>query len=312
MLPASAKPTEIVFFRDRLIGRSEATVSALSPAAQFGVSVFEGLRGYVDDSGQQVFVFRPQEHWRRLRESCVLLDMQVPMSDDELWDAVVATARANQLRQDIGIRVVLHIDGEGSWHSTQPPVVLVAAQPHKRRCMITDEPLKARTSTWTRISDLVMPPRAKVGANYVNSRYAYLEARRDGYDVPLFIGVDGKVSEGSGACLFMVRRGVLATPPIGSSILESITRESLLELARECGIQVDERPIDRSELYLCDELFLCGSAAELSPICSVDRRIVGSGTVGHITRSLHEAYLTVASGRSQVRASWLRPVYDRT
>lgn len=172
--------------------------------------------------------------------------------------------------------------------------------------------LKACISSWERIHDNALPPRAKVGANYINGRYAHLQARQDGYDLPIFLGRDGKVAEGAGACLFMVRNGQLVTPPTTSSVLESITRDTIMVLAREAGVVVVERLVDRTELYLADEVFLCGSAAEISPIVSVDGYALGNSLPGPITVSLLKAYLAVASGENLDHPEWRTVVHSRT
>lgn len=172
--------------------------------------------------------------------------------------------------------------------------------------------LRACISSWERINDNALPPRAKVGANYINGRYAHLQARHDGYDLPIFLGMDGKVSEGAGACLFMVRDGHLVTPPTTSSVLESITRDTIIVLAGEAGMTVLERPIDRTELYLADEVFLCGSAAEISPIVSVDGYVLGEGKPGPVTMSLLNTYLAVTSGENPAHPEWRTVAHHRS
>lgn len=163
-------------------------------------------------------------------------------------------------------------------------------------------------SSWTRIDDNMMPPRVKAGANYINSRYGFLQAQQDGYDLPIFLDRNGKVSESSGSCLFMVREGTLVTPPLSSSVLESITRACIFELAADANLRILERQIDRTELYISDEVFLCGSAVEISPLVSIDQYEIGDATPGPISTLLLEKYLNVASGLDDQRFDWLRPI----
>jgi branched-chain amino acid aminotransferase len=181
----------------------------------------------------------------------------------------------------------------------------------KSRTDLTRIPVfRACVSSWERINDNVLPPRAKVGANYINGRYAHLQAKRDGYDLPIFLGADRKVSEGAGACLFMVRGGDLVTPPTTSSVLESITRDTVMRLATDMGVKVMERTIDRTELYLAEEIFLCGSAAEISPIVSVDRFEIGNGAPGSLTEGLLRQYLAVTSGADSRYPEWRTVVHQ--
>jgi branched-chain amino acid aminotransferase len=201
------------------------------------------------------------------------------------------------------------MDSEGSW-SSEGPVEMFIAPLTKPRINVEAPPtLSACISTWERINDNCFPPRVKAGANYINSRYAHLEAKRHGYDCPIFLGSNGKVTESAGACLFIVRRGVLTTPSVTSSILESITRSTVIKLASDLGLRVLERDIDRTELYLAEEAFLCGTTAELTPITSVDGMPVGCGQPGPVTMSLLRRYLDVVSNQITCYSEWLVPIY---
>ena len=216
---------------------------------------------------------------------------------------------ANDFREDIAVRMTVFADGEGSWHACGPVSMFIAPIARPRTCLSGLEGKAACISSWERINDNALPPRVKLGANYINGRYAHLQALADGYDVPIFLGRDGKVSEGAGACLFMVRGGVLVTPSITSSVLESITRETVISLAGLGGFCVEQRPVDRTELYLAEEIFLCGSAAEITPITSIDRFIVGEGVPGPVTLALLEAYHGVAAGEDSAFPEWRTPIY---
>ena len=302
-----------IWFKGEIIPANEARVSVLSPTAQFGLNVFEGIRCYAEageGAGGQLFAFRLREHFRRLLESCKLIGITPPYTPAELLKYLKETIRANDYRTDTSVRMTIFVDGEGSWSSEGPADMFIAPL-LKPRAKLTSVPsVNACVSTWERISDNCFPPRIKTGANYINSRYAQLEAKRDGYNLPLFLGRNGKVTEGGGACLFMVRHGVLITPTLTSSVLESITRATILRLAREMELETAEREVDRTELYLAEELFLCGSAAEITPVVSVDRLPIGSGEPGPVTISLLRRYLDAASNQLPQYREWLTPIYS--
>jgi branched-chain amino acid aminotransferase len=299
-----------IWFKGLMIPADQARVSVLSPMAQYGVNVFEGIRCYSSsNSDNQLFVFRLEEHLARLLRSAKIFGIACPFAVDDLRKHLIESIVANDYHQDTIVRLTLFVDGEGGWSATEPVEMFIAPIQKKRTNTIAPTLLRACVSTWRRIDDNSTPPRVKAGANYINGRYAHLEAVRQGCDVPLLLGYDGKLAEGAGACIFLVRDGTLITPPPTSSSLESITRSSLLELARDAGMQVVERVVDRTELYLADEIFLCGTAAEVAPICSVDNMVVGSGKLGPITLSVLKNYHDVVSGAEPRFASWLTPVY---
>jgi len=305
----SVSSDRLVWFKGDLVSSDEVMIRALSPTAQYGLNAFEGIRAYWSAEHGELFVFRLADHLVRLGESCTLLGLVSPYSKETLEAHLLETIRANDFREDIALRLTLFVDGEGSWRSSEPVEMFIAPIPHPRKDLGKEVGLTACISTWERISDNAMPPRAKVGANYINGRYGHIEAQRNGYDLAIFMGSDGKVSEGAGACLFLVRRGRLITPPTTGSILESITRASLLELAGEMDIETAERPVDRTELYLAEEVFLCGSSAEVTPIQSVDGHRIGDGAVGPVTTAVHQRYLEVATSGDPRFSGWLTRVY---
>jgi branched-chain amino acid aminotransferase len=241
--------------------------------------------------------------------SCKILRLSSPYNLTEIEEFIRATIIANNFKNDIALRVTVFCDGIGSWSSTEPVDMFIAPITKPRTRVENIPTYRACISSWERIHDNALPPRAKVGANYINGRYAHLQARQDGYDLPIFLGRDGKISEGAGACLFMVRNGQLVTPTVTSSILESITRNTIITISRELGITVIERQIDRTELYFADEIFLCGSAADISPVISVDGFILGDGGVGPITLSLLKKYLSITSGEIPCYPEWRSSVY---
>ena len=285
---------------------SQATVSVLSPTAQFGLNVFEGIRGYWSEKEQEIYLFKIKDHLKRLTNSCKLMGIRQPYDANFVVDAIRAVLMANDYHCDVAVRVTFFVDGEGTWSTSDPVDMFVAPVKKARLDKANLMGKSAAVSTFERIDDRVMPPRIKVGANYINGRYAHMEVQACGYDLPILLDRHGKVSEGAGACLMMVRDGVLVTPTISSSILESITRDTILTLAREAGQATEVREIDRTELYLAEEVFLCGSAAEITPVISVDQYCLGDGTPGSLTRSLLADYLKAASGG---RVDWVTPVW---
>jgi branched-chain amino acid aminotransferase len=298
-----------MWFKGALVRVEDAQINVLAPTSQFGLNVFEGIRCYWDDEQNQLFAFRLQDHLRRLIASANVLGIRCPYTIQELNDHFTSTIRANGYREDTAVRMTLFIDGDGSWSSLGPVEMFIAPIPKPRTDLAKISCLSACVSTWQRINDNSLPPRIKVGANYINGRYGHLEAQRNGYDVPIFLGADGKVAEGAGATLFLRRGRELFTPNATSSVLESITRVTLMKLASEMDISVHERVVDRTELYMADEVFLCGSAAELQPVGSVDRYIVGSGSLGPITRQLLVRYHDAVSGKIPEHKSWCEPIY---
>ncbi len=302
----------LIWVRGSIIRQSQATVNVLSPMAQFGLNVFEGIRCYWNEKQGELYAFRLKEHLDRLMLSCRLLRLPPPHTPAEIVVFMKAAIQANDLQTDTAVRMTIFVDGQGTWNTCEPVSMFIAPMAKSRTQLDKIPAIKACISSWVRINDNALPPRAKVGANYINGRYAHLQAQHDGYDLPIFLGQDGKVSEGAGACLFMVRNGQLVTPTTTSSVLESITRDTLIVLAREAGMTVVERPVDRTELYLADEVFLCGSAAEISPIVSVDGYPLGEGRPGPVTISLLRSYLAVASGENLEHPEWRTVVHRRT
>lgn len=299
----------LIWCRGKIVHQSQATVPLLSPMSQFGLNVFEGIRAYWNAEEEQLYAFRLDEHLRRLMESCRLIRIEPPHSPAEIIDFFCEAIAANNLRCDTAVRLTVFVDGEGTWNTSTPISMFIAPIARARTAIAGLKGKAACISSWERISDNVMPPRIKIGANYINGRYAHLQAVKDGYDLPIFLGRDRKVSEGAGACLFMVRNSVLVTPSLTSSVLESITRTTIIEIARARGLDVVERSIDRTELYLADEIFLCGSAAEITPVTSIDRFEIGSGEPGQITLDLLAEYHAVASGADSRFPQWRTQVY---
>lgn len=298
-----------MYHNGRIVPYGEAQVHAFSGAVKYGAGVFEGLRGYWDARRGELWIFRLREHLERLRFGMKALRLDRTFAVDELEQAMVELARANELRENTHFRMIAYIEGDDELAGTGP-VGLVAGAVRRPPSSRMETGVHAVVSSIQRIADNALPPRVKCTANYINNRAAELEARAAGYDAALMLTADGKLSEGTGACLFLVRDGGLVTPDVGSDILESITRATIIELARETlGLEVSERRVDRSELVLADEAFLCGSGQEVLPIVSVARQPVGTGRPGPVTRAVQKAYLDLVHGRVAAHADWRTPVW---
>lgn len=300
----------LIWLGGRIVPLPQASINVLSPTSQFGLNVFEGIRCYWNEEEQQLFAFRLSEHYRRLNQSIRLLELDSPFSEEELKKALVDVVRANGYREDLAVRQTVFVDGLGSWGSDGPVNMFVAPIPKAgTSAEYNKKGLHCCISSWRRIHDTDLSPRIKCGANYINSRMGQREALRNGYDTTIFLNQQGTVSEGPGSCLFIVKSGVLITPKLTDSVLESITRDTVLVLARqELKLPVEERSIDRTELYACDEVFLCGSSMGITPVYSVDRHEIGV-QAGPVTTRLSELYLACATGRERSYRAWLTPIY---
>ncbi len=299
-----------IWFKGDIINVNDAKVNALAPTAQFGLNVFEGIPCYWNDEEKQLYAFRLEDHYNRLMKSAKLLQIDCPYTKEELKKAFIDVIKANEYMENLSVRQTLFVDGFGSWGSEGPVEMFVAPIPRgKTSAEYNKKGLNVCVTSWRRISDETLSPRIKCGANYINSRVGQREALRNGYDTCLFLNEAGKVAEGPGSCFFMVKDGKLITPQLTDSVLESITRDTIIKLARNLKLNVVERTIDRTELYTCDEAFLCGSAMELTPVLSVDRYEVGCGETGDVTKKLHAAYLDAVSGKDSDLINWVTQIY---
>jgi branched-chain amino acid aminotransferase len=289
-----------------------ATVHITAMGAGAHVSVFEGIRAYAGPGGEGLSVFRLREHLERLLDSMTMMRMLIAHSVEALTEATLALLAANDVRGDTYIRPVAFYSGldHQSFGDTldAPPGVLIWHRPTGSQ-LLTERGRAVSVSSWTRIADNVMPPRIKSMSNYQNNRLAQLEARVNGYDDTILLTGAGKVAEAPGACVFLVRRGEVITPAVTSGILESITRDAVIRLCRErLGTRVVEREVDRTELYVADEVFFCGTAAEVTPVWSIDRIPLRSGGTGPITRRLDRLYHDIVRGIDPGYAEWRTPV----
>jgi branched-chain amino acid aminotransferase len=299
------------YFRGRTVPYEDARLGLLTHTLNYGTGAFAGLRGYWNDDEQQLFVFRPKDHVRRLLDSARLLRMDIKESPDDLVRAIVSLLAAEELETNCYVRGLVFYGDEAigvRLHGLTPEVAFVALP--FGLYIEKDEGAHLMTASWRRVDDNAIPPRGKIIGAYVNSALVKSDAELAGFDEALVLNTQGQVSEGSGENVFVVRGGRVVTPPITGSILEGITRRSVMTLLRdELGVPVDERPIDRSELYLADELFLTGTAAQITAATAIDHRPIGDGKLGPITAKLRQLFLDVVSGRVAKYREWCQPVY---
>lgn len=299
------------YFKGRIVPYEEAKVGVLTHALHYGTAVFGGLRGYWNDEEEQLYIFRPQDHYRRLLLSAKLLRMEVPYSIDELITITKELLRAEGHRTDVYIRPLIFLADEVigvRLHGMHPELTMISLP--FGTYVANDTNAHVTFSSWRRIDDNMIPPRAKVAGAYVNTALIKSDAELAGFDEALVLTQDGHVSEGSAENVFIVRDGVLITPPVTENILEGITRRTIIQLAREeLGLEVVERPIDRTEIFICDELFLTGTAAQVTAVTRVDYRSIGDGKMGPITAQLRELFQQVVRGRHPKYRHWLEPVY---
>ncbi len=291
----------------------EATIHVTALAWSTVPAIFEGIMSYWNAEEEELYIFRLDAHLERFLRSQKLMRMKPGYSADQLTEAIVDLLRANEYREDSYIFPLAFLGGGGGFRKLSATDatevdITITVRPSASH-LLGREWKHACVSSWTRIPDNVMPPRIKNISNYRNSQLASAEASINGYDTAILLNTAGKVAEGPGACVMMVRDGKLYTPGVTDSILESITRASLIDLAREeLGVEVIERPIDRTELYIADEVFFCGTAAEITPIVSVDRYVVGDGEPGPITSRLERVFHDVVRGQDRRYAGWVTPV----
>lgn len=300
-----------IWLKGEIINVNEAMINVLSPTSQFGLNVFEGIPCYWNDEDKQLFAFRLEDHYDRLIRSAKLIQFDLKYTKEDFKKALIDTVKANEYKENLSVRQTLFVDGFGSWASEGPVEMFVAPIPRGRTSAeYNKKGLNCCVTSWRRISDENLSPRIKCGANYINSRVGQREALRNGYDTCIFLNEVGKVAEGPGSCLFIVKGDTLITPRLNDSVLESITRDTVIILSKEVlGLKVEERTIDRTELYLADEAFLCGSAMEITPIYTIDRYEIGLGELGEVTKKLRLCYLDCVRGKLENRKNWLTAIY---
>ena len=303
---------DFVWMDGEIVPWADATVHVSGDTVLRGANVFEGERAYWSEQDNQLYLFRHAEHLKRLHQSCKVMRMTIPFTDAEITEGAIALIRRHGWRGSVHFRPVVYF-GEGEPHAFLPDeiktgVFILAYSRPSPPTMFTG--IRSCVSTWRRNSDMASPSRVKAAANYHNARLAQVEAKLNGFGMPIMLNGAGKVSESPGSCLMMVRNGRVITPPVTADILESITRETLIQLiADRFGLAVQERDIDRSELYICDEAFFCGSGQEVQPIIEIDHYLVGDGKVGPLTSAIQKLYFEVVKGEHAQYRHWLTPVY---
>ncbi len=298
-----------IWMNGKMVPNEQAVLPVNSAAVFYATNVFEGLRAYWNAQDEELYCFRLDEHFTRFRESLKMMRMEIEYSDEDLTTAVREVLKGNQLQEDIHMHMVAYCLGVGL-DVTGPTGVYI--NPRRRASQPEGTGIACDVSSWVRTSDNAIPIRLKSGSNYQNGRLATLQSKANGYDQPIFLNNQGHVAEGTGATLFIVRKGRLVTPPVTADILESITRTTLMDyIGPELfGLSVQERDIDRTELYVADEAFFCGSGYEITPITSIDRFQLGDGNVGPITMRLMRAYMDIVRGVDKSYPEWRTPVYN--
>lgn len=304
-------PTPYAYFQGKIVPLSEAKIGVMTHAFNYGTAVFEGIRGNWNPDDQTTYLFRTREHFERLAQSSKILTLQMHQTVDQLCEIAVELVERSGFTEDIYLRPMVYLASEQlgvRLHNLESDTLIFltpfpAYLPEVARC---------HTSTWRRVQDTGIPPRAKVTGIYVNSALAKTEANANGFDEAIMLNENGHVSEGSGENIFMVRDGKLITPTPADNVLEGITAKSVAELAtNELGVELVQREIDRTELYIADEVFMTGTAAHLTPVVEVDRRPVGTGRPGPITTKLSELFYDCIRGKSEKYRHWCTPARAR-
>ncbi len=300
----------LIWFKGNILNVNNAMINILAPTSQFGLNVFEGIPCYWDEVKSQLYAFRLEDHYDRLLRSASLIQLDCKYTKKDFIKAFKDVIRANEYQQNLSVRHTLFVDGFGSWGAEGPVEMFVAPIPREHTSAeYNKKGLHVCITSWRRINDETLSPRIKCGANYINSRVGQREAIRNGYDTCLFLNEAGKVAEGPGSCLFIIKNNTVITPQLTDNVLESITRDTIIKISKLKNIPVIERTIDRTELYTCDEAFLCGSAMELTPVFSIDKYTIGNGSIGMITKELYIMYLDTVRGRIEKFKDWVTPIY---
>jgi branched-chain amino acid aminotransferase len=299
------------YFQGKIVPYSEARVGVLTHGLNYGTAAFGGLRAYWNDEQEQLFLFRPEDHFRRFLNSARLLLMEFEHTPNSLTQATIDLLRADGHRQDVYIRPLAYKEDEiigVKLHGLRDAISIVALP--FARYVANDTNAHVTISSWRRVDDNAIPARGKIAGAYVNSALIKSDALQSGFDEALVLNQDGHISEGSAMNIFMLREGVAITPPLTDNILEGITRRTVMEFLRqELGIPVVERPIDRTEVYICDELFMTGTAAQITAVTKIDHRPVGAGVMGPVTAQLRIIFDDVVRGNNPRYHCWNTPVY---
>lgn len=308
---ASKPKNKYAFFCGKIVPIEDAKVSIMTHALNYGTGAFGGLRGYWNSEEEELFVFRPYDHYERVLASAKMLMIDLPYTRDELVEVTLQLLQHEGYREDCYLRPLVYKsepiigvrlnDLEGEFSLFSVPF---------GRYVSNEEGARVGFSSWTRVSDNSVPARGKFTGAYINSAFIKTEALLNGYDEALVLDDSGHVAEGSAENVFIVRNGTLITPPVNADILEGITRRTVMQLIREqLGLEVIERPLDRTEFYVAEEAFFCGTGVQIAAIIEVDHRPVGNGKMGPIVQDLRDLYFRVVRGQHPDYRHWVTPVY---
>jgi branched-chain amino acid aminotransferase len=299
---------KFVWFDGKLVRDEDAKVPVMTHAIHYGTSVFEGLRGYWNS--KNLNIFRLQDHIKRFRNSGKVYSIALRFTDKEIANAIIQICKKNNVKESCYIRPFYFIGKHGiNLHVTENTPTHAAIVMFPFGELFNRNGIKVGISSWRRIHDISTPPLAKMGGNYLNSILATQESKRNGYDEAILLDHLGNISEAPGENIFIIRDGKLLTPPPSSSALEGITKDSVVKIAEDLGYQTVEREIPRTEIYFADEVFLTGTAAEISPVISVDGKKVGDGKVGKITENIRKVYSDITMDKNKKYSKWITPVY---
>ena len=300
------------YFKGKIVPYSEAKVGVLTNALHYGTAAFGGIRGYWNETAGQMYIFRPQDHYRRLLNSAKILLMKFDHTPESLTQLTIDLLRADGLHQDVYVRPLVYKADEGigvKLHGLIDEIAIMSIPFYGY--VANDTNAHVTFSSWRRLDDNMIPARGKISGAYAGSALIKSDAVQAGFDEALVLNVDGHVSEASAMNLFIVRDGEVITPPVTDNILEGITRRSLLEVIRqELGLTVIERSIDRTEVFISDEIFLSGTAAQVTAVTKVDQRPIGSGQMGEITIQLRQVFDDIVRGKVEKYRHWNVPVFE--
>jgi len=299
---------KFVWFDGKIVKDEDAKVPVMTHAIHYGTSVFEGLRGYWNS--KNLYIFRLDEHIKRFRNSGKVYSIFLRFTDKEIANAIIDLCKKNNVKESCYIRPFYFVGRHGiNLHVTEDTPTHAAIVMFPFGELFNKNGIKTGISSWRRINDMSTPPLAKMGGNYLNSILATQESKRNGYDEAILLDHLGNISEAPGENIFIIRNGKLLTPPPSSSALEGITKDSVIEIAKDLGYQTIEREIPRTEIYFADEVFLTGTAAEITPVISIDGKKVGDGKVGKITGKIRTIYSDITVGKNKKYSKWITAVY---
>jgi branched-chain amino acid aminotransferase len=301
------------YFNGSIIPYDDAKIGVLNHTFNYGTGAFAGVRGYWNQQDEELYLFRTKDHFKRLLNSAKLLRMEFDLSPDDLTRVTIELLQKEGLRQDVYIRPLIYFSDEtiGVRLHDLDPAITMAAIPFDKY-VSNDESAHVTISSWRRVDDNMVPARGKITGAYINTALIKTDAKKAGFDEALVLNMDGHLSEGSAMNFFMMRDGALITSPVTDNILEGITRRTIMELAREeLGLEVVERSVDRTEIYLCDELILTGTAAQVTAATQVDHRKIGDGKLGPVAAQLRQLYDDVVRGKMEKYRHWNTPVFEK-